>query len=322
MKTVWQLHALFFCTIFNALASTIIISKDFLQPKTICYKNILKKITTLFISSTAVIGTYLHNKSHTHQEDFSDGKIWSTCGDKENSYLLHLHGWMSHANKKNDFFCDNFLMISPRFEETLTKKLYRCFFGQEKDVLRALITLKETKDQIKDKISAITYSRGSAVYTALIAVLSQQDHYLLEKAGILEEERIFFLNCFKNGRCILISPLISMKTVLEYRFTKYFGGIFGHYIFLPLVSGFRYNSRALTSLGWLEQWQNQLHIPLWIIFPSNDMYIGNQLRGQFIQKLYEKNGQNFTKIVRVESNKHLCKKFFEIAKNILVKKEA
>lgn len=319
MKTIWQLRALLFCAILNFSLVNTSVSADFLQPKIICYKNILKKITAAFLCSTALIGTYLYNKSHNHKEDFSDGKMWSTCGDKEHSYLLHLHGWMSHANKKNDFFCDNFFMISPRFEETMVKKLYRCFFGQEQDVLRALITLKETKSQIKDEICAITYSRGSAVYIILIATLSQKNHYLLKKAGISEEERIFFLNCFKKGRSILISPLISMKAVLEYRFTKYFGGIFGHYIFLPFVSGLKYNPRALTPLAWLEQWQNENNIPIWIIFPSNDTYIGNQLRREFIQKLYEKNGQDYTKIVMVESNKHLCKKFFEIAKDILLK---
>jgi hypothetical protein len=228
---------------------------------------------------------------------------------------------MSHAHKRNDFVESNFFVVSPRFEETLVKKLYRSYFGQEEDILQALKTLKETKYHIKNKIFTLTYSRGSAVYVALIAVLCQKNHYLLQKAKITEEERIFFLQCFKNGRSVLISPLISMKAVLEYRFTKYFGGIFGHYIFLPLVSGFRYNPRALTPLLWLKHWQHNNNIPIWIIFPKNDTYIGNALRKKFIEKLGKKNGKDFTNILIIDNNKHLCKQFFEMAKDILLQKQ-
>jgi hypothetical protein len=72
MKTARTLIIFFFLVSSTFLPLNTALSDIFLQPKIVHYKNILKKLTTAYLISTAAIGTYLFIKPHHHREEFSD----------------------------------------------------------------------------------------------------------------------------------------------------------------------------------------------------------------------------------------------------------
>jgi hypothetical protein len=217
-------------------------------------------------------------------------------------YVLHLHGWGKHADA--DSFTkqpgDDICIISPRFSETKTHKIFCTSFGQDPDVLIALQSLKATHQATK-KINTVAHCRGTTVFFNTILALSIPDHPLCITAGINNQERIVILEKIKKGKSIMIAPLMGVHEFLTHWSFAAFAGVIQTYI-LPWLTRYQFDSKKDNVITQIESW-NTSEIPIIIIFPEFDDFIGTAYRNEFAEALQQKNGIKNTKIIFIPGEK-------------------
>lgn len=245
------------------------------------------------------IREFPHLQAHT---SFDDGKCYSKYGTNINFYVLHLHGWgiYASANTFTPQNADDVYIVSPRFSETTEKKIFSTCFGQDNDVMISLKALSETH-HVSDKIHVVAHCRGATVFFNLIAVLSTPNHAILNKLNINEIERQIILEKFKRGKSIIISPLLSIKQVLRHWFTAPLGSFIHHYI-LSWITKYYYNPTGKDVLQTMSQWT--VSIPIQVLLPEQDDFVGTSLREEFIETLKQKNGSLYTRISILKGETH------------------
>ena len=231
---------------------------------------------------------------HLNTPVFEDKKWYSQYGNHSDFYVLHLHGWGMNAHAESFTYqeVDEVYIVSPRFSETINKKLFTTSFGQDCDVLATLHTLHETHHTF-EKIHVIAHCRGAAVFINTVAVLCNPEHTLLSQVGISEQERLLILEKFIKGGIILISPFLSVSHFIK-DWTFGLLAFFVNFCILPWLTRYQYDPYGMHVLKSISNWQVKL--PIHIIFPEQDSSIGTSLRTEFIDLLSKKNDTNYTRV--------------------------
>jgi hypothetical protein len=236
----------------------------------------------------------------TSKNKFLDKKPYSQYGNNTSFYVLHLHGWrLAHADSYAPQSEDDVYIVSPRFSETLDKKLFSTCLGQERDVLQTLVSLKETH-HVTHAIHTIAHCRGAAVFINMLCVLSTPEHNLLKEARINEKERIVIMNKIVAGSTILISPLLSVAHFIRDWFTPMLAPIIHKHV-LPWLTKYQYNPQGMCTLNSTKNLK--ISIPITIIFPEYDDSIGTGQREEFKKILKQQNGNNNTRIFLIKGEK-------------------
>jgi len=236
---------------------------------------------------------------HFNAPDFIDGKCYSQYGKNTGFYVLHLHGWgvRAHAETFTKQAAEDVYIVSPRFSETTNRKIFASCLGQERDAIVALQAIHETH-WCTDVINTVAHCRGATAFFTVISIISTFNHPILKRLGIDEEERCEILEKFKKGCSIIISPLLSVDLFLYRWFTKPIGTVIHRFIF-PWLTRYEYNPHGVNVLKSLLCWRTC--IPLCVILPEYDNFIGTNLRKEFVQALIEKNGQECTKVLILQN---------------------
>jgi|GEM_PF-6321321 len=249
--------------------------------------------------AAAALLCFVREFPHLHsRSSFNDGKCYSQYGTNTDFYVLHLHGWGVHAHAETFTEQDegDVCIISPRFSETTRGKMFSTCLGQDYDALVTLQALQATHHKTH-AINAVAHCRGAAVFFNAISILSTPDHPMLQKLNMSEEERLVILEKFKKGSSVIIAPLLSIKHFLHRWFTKPFGTLIHTYI-LPWLTRYEYDPAGMDVLKSLSGWNT--NIPVQVIFPEHDNFIGTSLRKEFVDALYRYNGLSHTRIFVLE----------------------
>jgi hypothetical protein len=223
---------------------------------------------------------------------------------KQKSCIFYLHGIGGHNkefktlfSQEKQYFLDHADYIIPCIE--FTNHIHSYFapffntdFGQEQDLLTALDALKNLflkHVNRYEKLIIMGRSRGGAITTNVIGVLSTKGHSLLEKSGISEAERLLILQKLVTGGIILITPLISLQHAIQKRFGNFLGSFLYRTMFSSITRDLYHPISELKPLFMIQRWNNDM-IPVSLIMALDDEVVGTKYNEHFLKKIEKYNG--------------------------------